>query len=478
MNPSDIHVTSMPGLLIGVLLLTAVITYLLRGWERVTAIIGAAVTAGLAIWLWPTDPGALSRPLASGWMLIDVGDSLQRLGFTLRMEAGAIPILAVSLGLVAVSFILAANVSQGRSFVPFALALTAGYVVLALVTVGPLAPSLIVPLLLAVLAASGVFVLQAGRSVSASGPLRSLFPPLLAFPLFLLASWYIEQMPLNPQDLSPAYASAQLMALGLIILLAPMPLHGAMPLVSKNSPPIAAALLTLLYQLAVLHLIFRAVTTFQFMAQFAPLGVWLTWAGLLTAVWGGFAGAGARNAGRLVGYSSMHDWGLIVLVLAVPGSRSWPLVLFLFGLRTISLMTASAGMAVLEQNTGGLDRANLQGAGSRMPWNSAAFLIGGLGLTGFPLSAGFTGHWAALQIVAETDWRPAAVVLIASAGAILGYVRLARVLFGPLENRTMPRENSFNIAIAVTALIVSISFAMAPQLLDLPISRALVAFSQ
>jgi len=30
----------------------------------------------------------------------------------------------------------------------------------------------------------------------------------------------------------------------------------------------------------------------------------------------------------------------------------------------------------------------------------------------------------------------------------------------------------------VTALIVSISFAMAPQLLDLPISRALVAFSQ
>ena len=153
-------------------------------------------------------------------------------------------------------------------------------------------------------------------------------------------------------------------------------------------------------------------------------------------------------------------------------------MLFLFGLRTISLMTASAGMAVLEQNTGGLDRANLQGAGSRMPWNSAAFLIGGLGLTGFPLSAGFTGHWAALQIVAETDWRPAAVVLIASAGAILGYVRLARVLFGPLENRTMPRENSFNIAIAVTALIVSISFAMAPQLLDLPISRALVAFSQ
>jgi NADH:ubiquinone oxidoreductase subunit 2 (subunit N) len=93
------------------------------------------------------------------------------------------------------------------------------------------------------------------------------------------------------------------------------------------------------------------------------------------------------------------------------------------------------------------------------------------------LSAGFTGHWAALQVVAETDWRPAAVVLIASAGAILGYVRLARVLFGPLENRMMARENGINISLAVVALVISIGFAVAPQLLDHPISRALIAFS-
>lgn len=466
-----------PGLLVGGLLLTAAVTYLMRGWERVTAMVGALVTASWAVLLWQADLRVPVREVYSSKVFVDAGATLQRLGFTLRLEPGAVPIVAVSLGLVAVSFVLAINVSQGRSFVPFTLALTAGYVVLALVTVGPLAPALIVPLLLAVLAAIGVFMLQAGRSTVASGPLRSLYPPLLAFPLFLLASWYIEQIPLNPQDLSPAYIAAQMMALGLIVLLAPMPLHGAMPAVSQNSPPIVAALITLLYQLAVLHLIFRTVSTFQFTPALAPLGVWLTWAGLLTAVWGGFAGAGARNAGRLVGYSSMHDWGLIVLVLAVPGNRSWPLVLFLFGLRTVSLMTASAGMALLEQNAGGLDRQNLQGVGTRMPWNSAAFLIGGLGLTGFPLSAGFTGHWAALQVVAETDWRPAAVVLIASAGAILGYVRFARVLYGPIRVRVVPRENGLNIAVAVTALVISIAFAMAPQLLDAPINRALIAFS-
>ena len=219
-----------------------------------------------------------------------------------------------------------------------------------------------------------------------------------------------------------------------------------------------AALLTLLYQLAVLHLVFRTVNNYQYVHLLAPLSVWFTWAGLLTAVWGGFAGAGTRNAGRLVGYSSMHDWGLIILVLAMPGNRSWPLVLFMFGLRSISLLTASSGLAVMEKSVGSLEWSRLQGAGTRIPWNSAALLIGGLGLCGFPLSAGFTGHWAALQVVAESDWRPAAVVLIASAGTILGYIRLARVLFGPLEDRSIPRETGLNIALAVFALVVTLQF--------------------
>ncbi len=163
-------------------------------------------------------------------------------------------------------------------------------------------------------------------------------------------------------------------------------------------------------------------------------------------------------------------------MLAVPGTRSWPLVLFLFGLRGVSLLTAAVGMSVLEDR-GRAAHGPVAGAGSRMPWNSAAFLLGGLGLAGFPLSASFTGHWAALQIVAETDWRPAAVVLLASGGAILGFVRLARVLYGPLLDRTMLREHAVNVALALVVLLLSASLAIAPQILDGPLSQALLAFS-
>jgi multicomponent Na+:H+ antiporter subunit D len=120
----------------------------------------------------------------------------------------------------------------------------------------------------------------------------------------------------------------------------------------------------------------------------------------------------------------------------------------------------------------------LQGAGSRLPWSSAAFLLGSLGLAGFPLSAGFTGHWAALQIVADSDWRVAAAVLIASGGVVFGFVRLVRILFGPLQDHFLPRERLIGAVVAVIALLISASMAISPQLLEGPVTWALVAFTR
>jgi multicomponent Na+:H+ antiporter subunit D len=140
------------------------------------------------------------------------------------------------------------------------------------------------------------------------------------------------------------------------------------------------------------------------------------------------------------------------------------------------MATTAVGLTALQQTIGSLELRRLRGVGSRMPWNSAAVLLGGLGLVGFPLSAGFAAHWAALLTLAEIDWRPAAVVLVASIGAFVGYVRLARMMFGSLENRLIPRERSFSAALALAALAVTIGAAVAPQLLNDLVSRALAAF--
>lgn len=477
MTASSISALNLPALMIGSLLVLSMITYILRGLEWITAAIAAAFTGGMALWLWQVDISSSLRDIPLLPNPVDLTAPLERFGFTLQLQPGAIPILTMGLALAAASFLLAVRSSQGHTFVPFALALLAAYVFFVLVTSGPLAPALLGPLFLIALTIMGIFVLQAGRLIHPAGPLRTLIPPFLAFPFFLIAAWHVAQIPLDPQNMGPTQSAAQLLSFGLLLLLAPVPLHSSMPATAQAAPPVVTALLTLLYQLALLFLIYRVFSTFPFVATETPIADLLTFAGLLTAVWGGIAAAGASHPGRLWGYAALHEWGLLMMVLAVPGIRGWLMVLLLFSLRVVSMLTAATGLSALEQKSDQLHPERLRGIGNRMPWNSAAYLLGGLGLAGFPLSAGFTGHWAALQIIATTDWRPAAAVLLASAGAIFGYIRMARLLFGPGVQPPHVNENPLSAIIALAAILISASLALAPQLLDAPISRALIAFS-
>jgi formate hydrogenlyase subunit 3/multisubunit Na+/H+ antiporter MnhD subunit len=462
-------------LLLGVFFVMAGASFVLRAWSQWVALAGAGVAALLGIGIWQVD---LSRPLwmlPTGWS-IDFAASLTRYGYTFQLQQDNIPIVTLSLLITACALLLAANGLRYSSFPGVAWLLVSGYVLVAIITAGPKAPVIVVPLALAILAAVAVFIVQNTTVTDPAGPMRMLIPPLLAAPLFLLAAWYIDQIPLNPQDVSLTQAAGVLLGLGLLAVMAPFPLHGAMPALTEKAAAPAVLLVTLLSQLAVLYLTARVLFTYPFVYQQTDWPIWLSWLGLLTTVWGGVAALGALNAGRLWGYAALSDWGLIIVVLAAPGLRSWTLVLFLFMLRVISMATAAVGLSTIQQSIGSLDLQRLRGVGSRMPWNSAAVLLGGLGLVGFPLSAGFAAHWAALLTLAEIDWRPAAVVLVASIGAFIGYVRLARMMFGYLENRLIPREQSFSAALALTALVVTIGIALAPQLLNNLISRALAAF--
>lgn len=479
MTPADsmIQSISLPLFLIVSLGLLAAATYIVRSWERGVAAVAGVLVAVAGVWMWRLDvvqQASVSLPLAP--VRVDLGAELARFGFVLEPNLSSIPILSIYFVLAAVAFLLAAQNSQGRSFISLTLLLLAGYTGLTLITAGPLSPVLLTPILLAMLASGSVFVLQAGRLSYPHGSLRLLLPPVLAFPVFLLAAWHIEQIPLNPQDEVLLATIAQLLSVGMLILLAPFPLHGAHVASAQTAPPLVIALLNLFYELAVLILFHQLLEAHPFIPTAVPLATWLVWAGVLTAVWGGLAALGTTHLGRLWGYASLHDWGLIIIALAMPGVRRWPLVLLLFGMRAVSLLTAAGGLAAVENQTGSLAPERLQGIGSRLPWNSAVYVLGGLGLVGFPLSVGFTGHWAAVQMVAAIDWQLAAAVLLASAGAVFSYIRVVRMLFGPLQNRYQPKEALPSALTAILMLILSVGLALSPQWLNGLINHALIVF--
>ncbi len=475
MNGGVLGAASGPALLLALLVAAAAITYLVRDWQRLSALAAAAFVGSIAVVLWRQDVAQRAAGAESASVLLDLSGGLQRFGFSLRFHEDSSPALLLAFLVAAAALLLAARYPQGRSFVPMTMLLLGGYSVWFLMRAAPIEVSLVLPLGLVVLSALSAVALQAGRPTRAGGPLRWMVAPVLAFPFFLIARWYIEQATLTGGG-PPLQTAAALLTLGLLLLMAPVPLHSVQPATAESAPPLATVLFSLLYQMALVYLISRVIIEFPFMQTQVPLNVWFAWAGLLTAIWAGAAAIGTNHPGRLWGYLSLHEWGLIILLLSVPGLRTWSLVAFLLVLRVVSMMGTAAGLAAIEHYTGTLDPDELTGAGVRLPWNSAAYLLGGLGLVGFPLSAGFAGHWAALQLIAASDWRPAAAVLVASGAAILALIRMARTLYGPLADAAMPREQPLGVLTAIAAIAITVTLALAPQLLNGPVSRALLTF--
>lgn len=472
-------VFSFPEFITVALLVATLPAFLFRRWEPWTALVAGFYTGGLALWLGWAYPRAATFVFPILPVGVNFDGRFSQFDFLLHLNSANMPVVVLTLGIAAAAYFVAAIVHPGDYFVPVSLVIVFGYVGVALLQSGPLEPVLLTPLLLALLTAAGIFLLQGEQFGQTGGPLRMLLGPVFAFPFFLPVAWYIEQIPLNPQNNETFQVAGWLLAAGLLLLLAPVPMHGGQPAASESAPPVSMALLTLLYQLAVLSLLFRIGEQFEFAVELAPLTLWLTVGGLVTAVWGGVAAVGTDHPGRLWGYAMLHNWGLILLILAASGLGNWTLVVFLFVLRSISTFTAVIGLVQLREAGGREDTVSrLQGVGSRLPWSSTAFLLGGLGLAGFPLSAGFTGHWAALQTVADSDWRIAAAVLIASGGVVLGFVRLVRLLFGPLQNRLLPQEQGLGAAAAGLAIIISAAMAISPQWLAEPVTWALVAFTR
>lgn len=471
----------------------AAVTFVLRDWQRAIALAAAITTGVCAFLLWRIDAASLSGAVAeaaariaaesgaldagvnAAEVLTGLGPAISRFGFSLQLSSGSLPALLLAFVMATAALLLAARFPQGRSFVPMTLTLLAGYMLWFMVQRAPIDAVLLLPLGLILLSTLSAIALQAGRPIHAAGPVRWMVAPVLAFPLFLIANYYIQLGPLDPQDVTPYRTAAALLTFALLLLMAPVPLHSVAPTTSESAPPVATALFTLLYQLALIWLLARIVGEYAFMQTLAPLNIWFAWAGLVTAIWAGLAAVGSDQPGRLWGYVALHDWGLILLLLSVPGLRTWSLVIFIFLLRVISMLTSAAGLAALEYSVRSLDPHRLQGAGVRLPWNAAAYLVGALGLVGFPLSAGFAGHWAALQLLAASDWRPAAAVLIASGAAIFSLIRMARMLYGSLADPQLAREKPVGIATAALMIALSVALALAPQLLNEPVSRAILS---
>ena len=458
-----------PVFLIGSLLLAAVAIYLLRRVEPLAALLAAGLAFLLAFGLWKIP---MSVPAVLAGKAVWVGRPFTWEDLSLQILPSTQALMVFLLGTASVAFVLAWRTHQGRTFYPLGLALLATWA-----TAAMLQPLTLAPFAIALSAVIAVFLIQAGQAGETRGAWRQLLFPTLAAPLFLVAAWYIEQAPLNPDDPTPYRIAGWLLVAGFVLLLQPAPLHVAVPAVAGQAPSIVAVFLWTGGQAVTLFLLQRFLVTYPWLAATVDSAHWLLWFGIFTALLGGILTSTQNRLGRLMGYASLYDYGILLVAMALRGTAGLPTAIWLLLTRTLALLTIATGVAIIRHRmeSDRLDR--LGGAMARLPLAVMALIVGGFALVGMPLTAQFASRWALLQLVAENDPRWALLLLVGALGVMVGVVRAGQASFGRLTESPVERESPAMSVIAVSLVLANVLLGLFPQLLTDAVSAVIIPLS-
>jgi len=458
-----------PTLLILLLILAAAALYFLRRIEALAALVAADLTALLAVGLWRLP---LMAPVRIAGRSVWLGQPLTWADLSLQITPASQALLVFLLGIGAITFILAWRTFQGRTFYPLGLVLLALWAMVAL-----LQPLTAAPFAVVLAAIVAVFLIQSGQPGDTRGAWRQLLFPTLAVPLFLVAAWYIEQGPLNPDDQTPYRIAGWLLIAGFILLIQPAPLHVAMPAVSGKAPLVVAAFLWIGRQSTVLFLLQRFLVTYPWLGSAVDSARWLLWAGIFTALTGGVLAAVQERLGRFAGYAALYDYGVLIVAMGLRGTAGLPTAIWLLVTRTVALLTLATGAATVRHHLESDRLDEIAGAVSRLPWAVTALIMGGLALAGMPLTAQFASRWALLQLVAETDTRWALLLVLGAAGVLVGTVRAGRACFGKLSGSPVERESASLAFLAMLLVAASVLLGLFPQLLTGPVAAVILPLS-
>jgi multicomponent Na+:H+ antiporter subunit D len=362
-----------------------------------------------------------------------------------------------------------------------------------LVNLGLLAAALFVrPFLFAALfvelgAAAAVLMLAApaapGRPETATrGALRYLVYTTLGLPFILLTGWLLEAAQASPGDASFTAQATALLMFGFAVLLAVVPFHSYLPTIAEHAPPYAAAFVFSVQRQGIVFLLLTFLNTYPWLYQNPTVYRALTLAGGGMALFGAVLVFGQRNFGRVVGYLMLVDIGAVMLGIGLGSRTGVEAALATLAVRGLALPMWAAGLDYLRRAAGSDSFEALRGIAWRHPIASTAIVLGVLSLAGFPLTAGFTGRWSLLYLLAQIHPTAAFFLLLGTVSA--GFVcarALAALLAGRREaesGQAVEQLHPLSIGLYALGFVVLFVVGLFPQWVLPPVVGIAAVFGQ
>jgi multicomponent Na+:H+ antiporter subunit D len=281
---------------------------------------------------------------------------------------------------------------------------------------------------------------KSGRAARAA--LKYLIVGTVGASLFLLGIGfaYVATGTLNMADLSAqlaaegytsplVQASFGLLVVGLFVKVAVFPVHTWQPTAYAGAPDSVSALVSALVSTVAAYALIRivfSVFTVEFLAANAFAQTVLAAAAVVSIVVGSVLAVTQREIKRMLAYSSVSQFGLVIGAIAVAnGTALTGAMIHLVG-HAIMKGGLFLSSGLVADATGARTVDDYDGLVERFPTGSVAVGILALAMVGVPPAVGFVGKWyIALGAVEARSW-PLVVVLLASTLLTLAY--FARVI--------------------------------------------------